>query len=168
MNKLIRLVVLPLLLVTTIHFIGHAQQVGTANVKFGNPNDSRGGCQGKGICNMNSLGSAEGVDVNISVIPGEDHRTLTISFLIPEMEAKFKDYLYEYFLTSRGKPRSSYSFDEAFIFTDRELCAALGVEPGSVTITPSCSSDIQKLFDTQLILSYEIPNETTSGAEQQR
>lgn len=137
----------------------YAAGVGSANVKFGKPGKSTSDCAGKGIC-MLSLEESGGntIKVNFSIMPdaGGKGRTLIMQFGIEEMERVDKEYLYDNFLTSRGRARDTYAFDATYTFDDKALCEQLGVAPGSVVITSSTVSKIEKLFETDIRVSYHI------------
>lgn len=141
--------------------------VGSASVQFGQPSK----CTGKGICNMGSTSPRGGVSVNVDFVLLEDREagfyTLTMQFNISLMSTANHDYLFQYFLYPDLEARPRFVFDKDYTIEDADLCRALGVNPGDITITPeSCASDrnIEKLRDADIRLTYIIPMQ---GAEQQ-
>lgn len=132
----------------------------SANVKFGKPDQNNSNCAGKGVCMLSNDGGAEGsvaVDFTYVGDQGDGLSTLTMQFSISEMEASDSEYLYQYFLTAKGAPRASYSFDAPYRITNAELCSELGIAPGAVTISPSNASTIEKISGTHIRVTYKIP-----------
>jgi|GEM_PF-4997458 len=141
----------------------YAEGVGSADVKFGKPQNGQAECEGKGICMLTSMGATQQqVPVKFTLI--EDHLggfyTLTMQFNISEMSSADHDYLYQHFLYPDGMPRPKFVFESDYTFTNRDLCRALGIDVGALTITPTSTSgenNIQKLNDADIRLTYFIP-----------
>ncbi len=140
-----------------------AEGVGSADVKFGKPQNGQVECEGKGICMLTSVGATQHqVPVKFTLV--EDNLggfyTLTMQFNISEMSSADHDYLYQHFLYPDGEPRPRFIFEADYTFTNRELCSALGVDVGTLTVTPTSTNgenNIQKLNDTDIRLTYFIP-----------
>lgn len=140
-----------------------AAGIGSANVKFGKPDKNNADCAGKGVCMLSVDGGAEG-SVNVSFVLIEDPRagfyTLTMQFNISEMSSANHDYLYQYFLYPDGEPRPKFLFDQNYTLNNATLCRNLGIENGTVTITPTSTDgnpNIDKLNDSDIRLTYIIP-----------
>jgi hypothetical protein len=133
--------------------------VGSANVKFGNP-DKEGNCAGKGICMLSSLGSSKvELPVSFTYVPalsGEGFSTLSIQFSVDAMEKIDRDYLFTYFLHPDGRPRYDYRFDREYVITNTQLCEALGIEPGQVSIKPTDESRIDLIFNVDVRVTYRL------------
>lgn len=141
----------------------HAEGVGSANVEFGKPQNGQTECEGKGICMLTSIGATAGmVGVKFTLVedPAAGFYTLTLQFNISAMSSANHDYLYAHFLYPDGEPRPRFVFEGDYTFTDRELCRSLGIDVGTLTVTPSSTNgmnNIQKLNDADIRLTYIIP-----------
>lgn len=145
-----------------------AMGIGSASVKFGSP-EAGGGCDGKGVCMLSSMGAAgseEYVNVIFTLLedPAAGFYTLSLQFNISEMSSANHDYLYQHFLYPDSEPRPRFLFDKAYTIKDDELCRALNIQTGSVTIPQgpeSCGQDnnIEKLNDADIRLTFIIPME---------
>ncbi len=134
-----------------------ARGVGSANVRFGKPNEKQTSCDGKGICMLSSLsGSGEGtINVSFELLPEFDgSRDFVMSFNINDLTISDPTQA-NYFVDASGQPREDYNMD--YTLTDRELCASLGVEPGELVITTRDHNVIEKLSDTQIRVTYRVP-----------
>lgn len=141
----------------------YAAGLGSANVKFGKPQNGGAECMGKGICELASIGSMQG-SVPVTFVLVEDSRagfyTLTMQFNISLMSSANHDYLYQHFLYSDGEPRPRFVFEGNYTIMDEQLCRDLGIGPGQVTITPesyNAPNNIEKLNDADIRLTYLIP-----------
>lgn len=141
----------------------HAEGVGSSSVEFGKPQSGQTTCDGKGICMLTSIGTTSGmVLVKFTLIddPAAGFYTLSMQFNISEMSSANHDYLYAHFLYPDGEPRPRFTFEGDYTFTDRELCRSLGIDVGTLTVTPTStdgSNNIQKLNDSDIRLTYIIP-----------
>lgn len=148
-----------LLLATTLfcYTNTYARGVGSANVKFGEPNSKGTGCDGKGICMLTSVaGSGSGtINVGFELLPIIDgSRDFVMTFNINDLTIADPTQA-NYFVDSRGNPRSDYNM--AYTLTDRDLCASLGVEPGGLVIKTTDHNVIEKLDDTHIRVTYRVP-----------
>lgn len=141
----------------------NAEGLGSANVKFGKPQDGQTNCDGKGICMLSSIGSSQS-EVPVTFVLVEDPTsgfyTLTMQFNISLMSSSDHDYLYQHFLYPDGEPRPRFVFEQDYAIEDRDLCRQLNVDPGSIVIKPgSISGDrnIEKINDADIRLTYVIP-----------
>lgn len=141
----------------------YAAGIGSANVKFGKPDKNNADCAGKGVCMLSVDGGSES-SVRVSFVLIEDPRagfyTLTLQFNISEMSSANHDYLYQYFLYPDGEPRPRFLFDQNYTLNNATLCRNLGIESGTVTITPTSTDgnpNIDKLNDSDIRLTYIIP-----------
>lgn len=140
----------------------YAAGIGTANVKFGKPQNKNSECSGKGICMLSS--SAEGMEGGVGTTfvlvedPTAEMYTLTMQFNISLMSSANHDYLYQYFLYPDGEPRPKFAFDGSYTLRDAALCASLGIEPGAVTIKMDSAPEknIDKLGDSDIRLTFVI------------
>lgn len=142
----------------------YAVGLGSANVKFGKPQNGGAECMGKGICELSSVSTKDASYVPVTFTLVEDATagfyTLTMQFNISLMSSANHDYLYQHFLYSDGEPRPKYVFEGDYTIMDRDLCNNLGVGPGEITITPDCydgGRNIEKLRDADIRLTFVIP-----------
>ncbi|MCB9044662.1 MAG: hypothetical protein H6550_00850 [Chitinophagales bacterium] len=143
--------------------IVRAEGVGSANVKFGRPTNNQSECEGKGVCMLTSIGTQSGevpVKFTLTEDPTSGFYTLTMQFNISLMSSADHDYLYRYFLYSDGEPRPLFAFDGDYTFTNKDLCRSLGIDVGTLTITPESVSgprNIEKIKDSEIRLTYVMP-----------
>ena len=141
-----------------------AAGLGTANVKFGKPQNGGAECMGKGICELSSREGTMEHSVSVTFVLIEDPEarlyTLTMQFNISLMSSANHDYLYQHFLYSDGEPRPKFVFEGDYTIMDEELCRSLGIYAGQLTITPESYNqprNIEKLGDADIRLTYVIP-----------
>lgn len=136
----------------------YARGASSASVKFGSP---EGGnttkCSGKGICMLTSLegGSKESIRVDFELLPIlGDSRDLVMSFNINDLKATDYDQV-RYFVDAAGRPQSNYSMN--YVFTDREVCANLGIEPNELQVSDRDANAIEMVSNTIIRVTYRIP-----------
>ena len=157
MRKSIQTVALLLGAMLFCYANSYAHGVGSANVRFGKPNEKQTSCDGKGICMLTSVaGSGQGtISVGFELLPIIDgSRDFVMTFNINDLTIADPTQA-NYFVDASGRPRDDYNMD--YTLTDKDLCATLGVEPGKVVITTRDHNVIEKLDETHIRVTYRVP-----------
>lgn len=152
MKKFPLLLALIMLAVITV---ASAKGAGSANVKFGKP-DEKSNCYGKGICMLTNIGSMQGtVNVRFELLPVlGDSRDLVMVFNINDLRVADPDKA-NLFVDERGQPRADYSMN--YTFTNQELCRDLGIATGELTIRDNYTNVIEMVSNSEIRVTYRIP-----------
>ncbi|MCB9064120.1 MAG: hypothetical protein H6551_03145 [Chitinophagales bacterium] len=152
LTKKVSLIFMAVIMCVT--YTAYGSGVGSTNIKFGDPDEKKGTCSGKGICMLTSIAtSGDGtIGVSFELLPEMDgSRDVVMTFNINDLRVADATQA-DLFVGSDGRPRSNYNMN--YTLTNGELCSQLGVRSGEIVIKDTDSNVIEMLSGSTVRVTY--------------